>query len=1176
MSIALLKCPQCVNYSFRNSHQLKTHMLVKHGGNKVSGVPPKSVSKWQQETAEDINDVHVSSTTDTPGAFPAKQAGKDTSDVASEALPLQPSQSAPTNDTWNDKSSVRFTATDSQHDVTSKKSPVEEPSKTSFRDESCNKSLATDFKKNEPSNDVGQLAGKQCKTYVDTINISEDDEFTSLYKFVPETDKEKYRCKKDIRSGYFVCHFCSHLSRQRSNAKRHHRIHTEVHPFHSLLCDFKAKNLHNLKRHIKHVHQLQMSEDDKARNSISQHYKYVQETTRQKYKVLRDKSSGLYRCNFCNHSSAALQNAAVHHRTHTGVRPYHCLRCVYRTKQHTQIKRHILLKHEQVVHANRGDSSSKKKDNRGNACQTGTSATIRKSVKRSVHGHSPGASTSRNKDTGKKPCRRATSAAFRKNVNRSSQGHPRGSSKVNAPKSCQQSECPASFLRRLKVPTHSRNGIKDGESKSGFLQAKPTGNMKRCYKYVPDNTEHKYKPVKDKTSGVYKCRHCSYKSTQLVHVTIHQRIHSDIRPYHCLLCGYKARRLQHIKGHIQHIHKDILNRDVQCTVTTGSGIHSVPADNCGLSGISDLAAEHNSSDCSDDMQRRGKHDTKIAPQLSCEPTHKMFSSDTSCQTKPVVNSSGVFSCPVSKKFYHKNIVIQHMRGHSEKNSFHCKSCDYVCSTSSQLIQHREHDHTADVNDNPRRRTRTSNALSKSLKRLSSGRLRCPFQNCTFTHRREAGIEVHVRSHMKEPSFFCCQCSFTCYLKCTLVKHVKESHSGNQVDRVVMSTDSESLSDAPQCETKCERLLLDSLFTDECSDSAKVKRKEFKKLKGDFEEQTAAFSEKELTRLQDKNMNKDKNRKGRSMLEVPQRTKKDGDYVYSKHVSSSVKRFKCVFNTKIKYRHCYRPNMFFRGKVNQEKPYTCLHCPQRSGSSWEMKNHIMIKHKIRKPKLVSEGLDEDSGGTTGAEIDTRIPTNSQNESPTKSSLPVADESRRKRSDDDEDSSCDDANKDGDVFETDGYQEFGESGITCSTPILRTSFNQEEPAAGIDDGERDEEMKNDPSVRSTDSIKMKKHTELALPVPDYENEAELASTCSEGFSCSIDNDSIFGEGNERGGTEKEWCENDMPEIPPVRRLRKPPQWFGIRKGSTDGYVSSQSSTSDSSYFGSRGRLPYSRRY
>jgi hypothetical protein len=94
---------------------------------------------------------------------------------------------------------------------------------------------------------------------------------------------------------------------------------------------------------------------------------------------------------------------------------------------------------------------------------------------------------------------------------------------------------------------------------------------------------------KDRTSGMYKCQMCSYKSMHRSSIKSHYAVHSSLRPYACDQCSYEAKRLNDLRKHklIKHGKKLISVRKKHNSAAAGTN---------GVSGKSPKYAESDNNE----------------------------------------------------------------------------------------------------------------------------------------------------------------------------------------------------------------------------------------------------------------------------------------------------------------------------------------------------------------------------------------------------------------------------------------------------------------------------------------------------------------------------------------------------------------------------------------------------
>jgi len=120
--------------------------------------------------------------------------------------------------------------------------------------------------------------------------------------------------RNQLENHCFKCQLCSYSSPKKSILKRHMRKHTGEKPFKCSLCSYSASQKNNLQIHMsKHT------------------------------------GNYPYKCKLCPFSTAHYSSINFHIMTHTGEKPFKCDQCDYATITKTNLKRHIKMRHQQVI-----------------------------------------------------------------------------------------------------------------------------------------------------------------------------------------------------------------------------------------------------------------------------------------------------------------------------------------------------------------------------------------------------------------------------------------------------------------------------------------------------------------------------------------------------------------------------------------------------------------------------------------------------------------------------------------------------------------------------------------------------------------------------------------------------------------------------------------------------------
>jgi len=120
--------------------------------------------------------------------------------------------------------------------------------------------------------------------------------------------------RNQLENHCFKCQLCSYSSPKKSILKRHIRKHTGEKPFKCRICSYSASQKANLQIHMsKHT------------------------------------GNYPYKCKLCPFSTAHYSSINFHIMTHTGEKPFKCDQCDYSKITKTNLKRHIKMRHQQVI-----------------------------------------------------------------------------------------------------------------------------------------------------------------------------------------------------------------------------------------------------------------------------------------------------------------------------------------------------------------------------------------------------------------------------------------------------------------------------------------------------------------------------------------------------------------------------------------------------------------------------------------------------------------------------------------------------------------------------------------------------------------------------------------------------------------------------------------------------------
>ena len=115
----------------------------------------------------------------------------------------------------------------------------------------------------------------------------------------------------------------------------HELIHTGEKPFACKFCDYRCRNMANLKKHeIIHIRDM-INSDKNPQEKYSSHIHF-----KKKQHIRVHKREKKFACKYCEKRFTQAHSVKGHEFIHTGEKPFACKSCSYRCRNMANLKKH--------------------------------------------------------------------------------------------------------------------------------------------------------------------------------------------------------------------------------------------------------------------------------------------------------------------------------------------------------------------------------------------------------------------------------------------------------------------------------------------------------------------------------------------------------------------------------------------------------------------------------------------------------------------------------------------------------------------------------------------------------------------------------------------------------------------------------------------------------------------
>ena len=278
----------------------------------------------------------------------------------------------------------------------------------------------------------------------------------------------------------------------------------------------------------------------------------------------------------------------------------------------------------------------------------------------------------------------------------------------------------------------------------------------------------------------YACKLCKYRAPSRIQLTLHVRTHTGEKPHPCPYCDYRTAQKGNLKKHIEFRHARTMDNIHSCNLcdfkTTSKmqlslHINQSHKDDASIKNLEEPEKRYHCKNCDFRCVWVGslrshmfdKHPEMMDRSRSDPPEHKCTLCSYSSQ-------------------WRGNLKTHMLRKHADPTPvdgfFHCKRCEFHCSTREELNSHYDV-HVSD--ERPYQctlcdyRAGLKNTLDTHMKYKHSDEKPFSCTVCSYRCVTKGQLTIHQRKHTGERPYKCPYCSYDTAQQSNLKSHVKHRH-----------------------------------------------------------------------------------------------------------------------------------------------------------------------------------------------------------------------------------------------------------------------------------------------------------------------------------------------------------------------------------------------------------------